>query len=142
MATTPGRRPHSHLSLRCFNPQFFIASRVGDAALEAGSEQLRGRRRLDSQMRTVIEAMRVLCAAVATDGLPAVDRLALDRLNALGQGADWASQDGSGDASLTTAEVDDLIERLRRLRREDPDSADQIIRRLVEEVGMSSTPTL
>jgi hypothetical protein len=141
MATTPTRSPHRHLNLRCFNPQFFIASRVGDAALEQESKQLRASS-LDAQMRTVVEALRVLCAAVPTDGLPPADRLALDRLNALGERADWdATRDGAADAMLTTADVDDLIQRLRRLRHEDPESADQILRRLMQEAGTSVVPT-
>jgi hypothetical protein len=125
------RRPGRHLSLRCFNPQFFIASKVGDVALETEPEHLRARS-FDSWMRTVVDALRVLSATIPTDGLAPADRLALDRLDALGQ----------RDGPLTTADVDDLIQRLRRLRREDPESADQILRRLVEEAGSPSALTL
>lgn len=122
------------LSLRCFNPQFVIASRLGDIALD---QEVRLRRRsFDSQMGIVVKALMVLSAAVPTESLPPADRLALDQLRALGQrtdmGAPWG---GSGDAPLTTADVDELIQRLRRLRQEDPESADQILRRLVEEAG-------
>jgi hypothetical protein len=141
MATTSMRSPHRHLNLRCFNPQFFIASRVGDAALEEESEQLRPGS-LDARMRTVVDALRVLCAALPADGLLPADRLALDRLNALGQRADWdATRDGAGDALLTTDDVDDLLRRLRRLRHEDPELADQILRRLMQEAGTPAVPT-
>jgi hypothetical protein len=112
------------MNLRCFNPQFFIASGLGDAAL-AQEEGLRATS-FDSQMST----------AIPTGDLWPADRRALDRLKALGHGADTgAVRDRAGDAPLTTADVDDLIQRLRRLRREDPGSADQILSRLVEEAG-------
>jgi hypothetical protein len=124
MAMTPVRRPGRHLNLRCFNPQFFIASRVGDVALDRDSDQFRAGN-VDARMRTVVEALRVICRTVPTDGLSPADRLALDRVDALGQ----------HDAPLTSEDVDDLIQRLRCLRREDPESADQILRRLVEEAG-------
>jgi hypothetical protein len=127
VATTPVRRPGRHLNLRCFNPQFFIASRVGDVALDTDSDHVRPGS-VDS-MTIVVEALRVLCRAVPTDGLSPLDQLALDRIDALGE----------RDARLTTADVDDLIQRLRNLRREDPESADQILRRLIEEAGTSST---
>src|SRR5262249_13100591 len=122
------------MNLRCFNPQFYVASRVGDAALDQ-EIALHARPRND-QMAVVIDALRVLCAAVPIDGLLPADRLAGEGLRGLGEGADaHATADGAADAGLTTSDVDDLIERLRRLRRQDPDSADQILRRLVEEAA-------
>jgi hypothetical protein len=122
------------MNLRCFNPQFYVASRVGDAALD--QEIAVHARRRNDQMAVVVDALRVLCAAVPTEGLLPADRLALERLRALGEAVDpHARTDGAADAGLTTADVDVLIERLRRLRRQDPDSADQILRRLVEEAA-------
>jgi hypothetical protein len=122
------------MNLRCFNPQFYIASRVGDAALD--QEMARRAGGFDDQMGIVIDALRVLCAAVPTEGLLPADRLALDRLHALGERANSrASNDGAASAGLTSAEVDDLVERLRRLRRHDPEAADEILRRLVEEAA-------
>ena len=125
------------VNLRCFNPQFFIASRLGDVALD---QEVRLRTRsFDSQMGIVVKAMMVLSAAVPTDNVPPADRLALDQLRALGQGTDRGAPQGErGDAPLTTADVDELIQRLRRLRQEDPESADRILRRLVEEAGTSA----
>jgi hypothetical protein len=122
------------MNLRCFNPQFYIASRVGDAALDQEMAfRAVGR---DDQMGIIIDALRVLCAAVPTEGLLPADRLALERLKALKVGADSpAGNDGAAGAALTTADVDDLIERLRRLRRQDPGAADEILRRLVEEAA-------
>jgi hypothetical protein len=122
------------MNLRCFNPQFYIASRVGDAALDQEiGLHLRSR---DDQMGIMIDALRVVCAAIPTEGLLPADRLALDRLQALGEGAgSRASTDGAADAGLTTAEVDDLVARLRHLRRQDPEAADEILRRLVEEAA-------
>jgi hypothetical protein len=119
------------MSLHCFNPQFFICSRVGDAALEADRGGLT--LKFPQEMNIVIDAVRALAAAVPLGHLLPGDRLALDRLQGLSQGM---GQTGTGDdqtPALTTAEVDDLIARLRRLRREDPESADRILRRLNEE---------
>jgi hypothetical protein len=122
------------MNLRCFNPQFYIASRVGNAALEQEMGwHARGR---DDQVGIIIDALRVLCAAFPNEDLLPADRVALDRLKTLGAGADSrASNDGAATAGLTTADVDDLIERLRRLRRQDPDAADEILRRLADEVA-------
>jgi hypothetical protein len=122
------------MNLRCFNPQFYIASRVGDAALdqEMGLHAHGG----DDQLRIIIDALRVLCAAVPTEDLVPADQLALERLKGLGVGADSrASNDGAAGAGLTSADVDEFIERLRRLRQQDPEAADEILRRLVEEAA-------
>jgi hypothetical protein len=84
----------------------------------------------------VIDALRVLCEAVRADVLRPGDQVALDRLKALEANADRGlTWEGSGDALLTPVDVDDLIQKLRRLRREDPQSADQLVRRFVEEAG-------
>jgi hypothetical protein len=121
------------LSLRCFNPQFYIASRLGDVALDQ-EVKLRNRD-VDSQMRIVVKALTVLSAAVPTDDLRPADRLALDQLRALGEQAGMGARDGAKEARITSAEVDEVIQRLRRLRQEDPESADEILRRLIEETG-------
>jgi hypothetical protein len=125
------------MNLRCFNPQFYIASRVGDAALDQEKGlHVRGG---DDQMGIIVDALRVLCAAIPTEGLLPADRLALDRLTRLEEGAgSRAGSDGAADAGLTSADVDDLIERLRRLRRQDPDSADQILCRLVDDAAAAA----
>jgi hypothetical protein len=125
------------LNLRCFNPQFVISSRLGDVALD---QEVRLRTRsFDSQMGIVVKALMVLSAAVPTDNVPPADRLALVQLRALGQRTDMgAARGGRGDAPLTTADVDEFIQRLLRLGREDPESANQILRRLVEEAGTSA----
>jgi hypothetical protein len=119
------------MSLHCFNPQFFIASRVGDAALEGGSGAFT--RRFAQQMQIIIDAMRALSVAVPLGQMLPGDRLALDRLQELAQSMDQSGIRDNKVAALTTAEVDDLIGRLRRLRRDDPESADRILRRLNEE---------
>jgi hypothetical protein len=123
------------MSLHCFNPQFFICSRVGDAALEAdhGGFSLKFPR----EMHIVIDAVRALAAAVPLGHLLPGDRLALDRLQGLSQGMDRAGTGDDQTPALSTAEVDDLIGRLRRLRREDPESADRILRRLNEEAAVA-----
>jgi hypothetical protein len=127
------------MNLRCFNPQFFIASRVGDVALEREGGRRGGHR--DPQLGVVIDAVRVLCAALPTDDLLPGDRLALDRLAELAQRA-GADRIGAGDAWITTAEVDDLVRRLQRLRQEDPAAADEIVRRLVEDPGALAAPAV
>jgi hypothetical protein len=121
------------MSLRCFNPQFFIGSRVGDAALEAEHEAITRRSR--QEMRIVIDALRALSAALPLEQMPPGDRLAVHRLQELAQEIDEAGTRDPEVACFTTAEVDDLIRRLRRLRRDDPESADRILRRLNEQAA-------
>ena len=116
------------MNLQCFNPQFFMASRVGDAALEADYGPFA--RRFTQQMNIIIDAMRALSVAVPQGQMLPGDRLALDRLQELAQNMD---QSGTADhkvAVLSTAEVDDLIWRLRaasprrtRITRQDPSAA-------------------
>ncbi len=74
--------------------------------------------------------------AVPTDRLLGGDRLALERLEELGQGVrSVLDHDNGADAALSTADVDDLIRKLRRLRQDDSRSADGILRRITEEAG-------
>jgi hypothetical protein len=125
------------MNLHCFNPQFFLASRVGDTALEEGLEH--DPNGYGDQLRITIDAVRVLCSAVPRDALLPADRLALDRLQALGPAADSSvTPDTTAGVSLTTAFVDDLIAKLRQLRQQDPESAHQIVRRIVEEAGLAA----
>jgi hypothetical protein len=122
------------MNIRCFNPQFFLGSRVGDHALEGDWEQRASG--FDHRLGVVIDALRVLCEAVRAEVLLPSDQVALDRLKALEASADRRlTPEGSGDALLTPVNVDDLIQKLRQLRLEDPQSADQIVRRLVQEAG-------
>jgi hypothetical protein len=129
------------MNVRCFNPQFFVASRVGDVALDQELE-LRASG-FERQFGVVVDALRVLSAAVPTNGLLPADRLALDRLQAL---AAWKNSsdgpDGSADISLSTAEVDDLIRKLQQLRQTDPEGADDVIRRVVREAGAPASTTV
>jgi hypothetical protein len=122
------------MNIQCFNPQFFIGFRVGDVALKDDWEhRARG---YDHRLGVVIDALRVLSAAIRAEVLMPDDQVVLDRLNSLEANADRGlTPGGSGDASLTRAGVDDLIHKLRQLRRADPVSADQIVRRIVEEAG-------
>jgi hypothetical protein len=121
------------MSLRCFNPQFFIGSRVGDTALEADYPAMTPRFR--QEMHIVIDALRALSTALPLEQMLPGDRLALERLQGLAQETDRVAKGDHDVADLSTAEVDDLIGRLRRLRRDDPASADRILRRLIEEAA-------
>jgi hypothetical protein len=69
------------MNVRCFNPQFFIGSRVGDAALESERKSSNYEHRLE----VLIEAVKVLAAAVPADSLTPADQLALEQLRALGR---------------------------------------------------------
>jgi len=127
--------------MRCFNPQFFIASKVGDEALER--DEPRGARKFDHDLGIVIDALRVLCGAVPVDHLEGADRLALSRLEELGREVDGVRvRDENRSAGLSTPYVDDLIRRLRQLRRDDPRTADDIWRRLVDEAGPAAAQTV
>jgi hypothetical protein len=130
------------MNLRCFNPQFFIASKFGDAALRPDRAGTGGA--YDRDLGIVIDALRALSAAVPTDRLLRGDRLALERLEELAESVRTVMDyDDRVDAALSTADVDDLIGKLRRLRQDDPSSADRILRRITEEsgpdVGISTT---
>jgi hypothetical protein len=125
------------MNLRCFNPQFFIASKVGDVALDRDGGRRGGRH--DPQLAVVIDAVRVLCAALPTDDLLPGDRLALDRLAELSQ---RSGPNRATDAWITAAEVDDLVRRLHGLRQEDPAAADEIVRRLVGDPGPLPAPAV
>jgi hypothetical protein len=70
------------MTLRCFNPQFFIASRVGDVALE--NEWGQSNSRYDHRLDVLIEAVKVLAAAVPVDSLTPADQLVLEQLRLLG----------------------------------------------------------
>jgi hypothetical protein len=126
------------MNLRCFNPQFFIASKVSDEVLE-GDEEHRARK-LDHDLGILIDALRVLCAAVPVDQLLHEDRVALERLEELGREVQSARAH-EGHTGLSTADVDDIIKKLRQLRLDDPVSADDILRRLVDEAGPATAQT-
>ncbi len=70
------------MNVRCFNPQFFIGSRVGDAALE--TEMGQSARDYDYRLDVLIEAVKVLAAAVPADSLTPAGQLALQQIQALG----------------------------------------------------------
>jgi hypothetical protein len=129
------------MNVRCFNPQFFVASRVGDVALDQELELRTSG--FERQLGVVVDALRVLSAAMPTDGLLPADRLALDRLEALGA---WRNSgdgpDGPVDSSLSTAEVDGLIRKLQHLRATDPERADEVIRRVVTEAGAPASAAI
>jgi hypothetical protein len=84
-------------------------------------------------MHIVVDALRVLSAAVPLSQILPGDRLALDRLQGLAQRMDQTRTGGNEAAALSTTEVDEFIGRLRRLRGADPESADEIFRRICEE---------
>jgi hypothetical protein len=122
------------MNMRCFNPQFFIASRVGDAALEQDWEH--SVRNHDHRLGVILDAVTVLCAAVPREGLQPAERLSLDRLEALAGSADpRETGETAEDTAFTAAEIDQLVLRLLRLRQEDPEAAADIVRRIVDEVG-------
>jgi hypothetical protein len=66
----------------CFNPQFYIGSRVGDSALDTEWAQSAGS--YDHRVDVLIDAVKVLAAAVPADSLTPAEQLALERLKALG----------------------------------------------------------
>jgi hypothetical protein len=119
------------MSLRCFNPQFFIGSRVGDTALDTDHGAITRSSR--EEMHILVDAVRALSAAVPLEQMPPGDRVAVNRFQKLAQEMSKAGARDSEVASFSTVEVDELISRLRRLRRDDPESADTILRRLSEE---------
>ena len=69
------------MNVRCFNPQFFIGSRVGDAALE---NEWAPAGRYDHRLEVLIEAVKVLADSVHADSLTPAGQLALVQLKALG----------------------------------------------------------
>ncbi len=69
------------MNLRCFNPQFFIGSRVGDVALD--QERGQSGRSYDYRLDVLIEAVNVLAAALPPERLTPADQLVLEQLKAL-----------------------------------------------------------
>jgi hypothetical protein len=69
------------MNMRCFNPQFFIGSRVGDVAIE--NERAQAARIYDRRLDVLIEAVKVLAATVPSESLTPADQLALEQLRAL-----------------------------------------------------------
>jgi hypothetical protein len=129
-----GREP---VNVRCFNPQFFIGSRVGDVALEQQYEE-----RVQSyaqQFGVLVDAVRVLCTMIPAGELGPADQAVVEQFMALAERASAPdSRIATQDAVLTIADVEQFIRRLQHLRQVDPASADQVVRRLADEVG---TPT-
>ena len=96
-------------------------------------------RKFDHDLGIVVDALRVLCGALPADDLQPGDRLALARLEELGREVDSARARGEkADDRLSTADVVDMIRKLRQLRRDDPKSADDILRWLVDDAGAST----
>jgi hypothetical protein len=69
------------MNMRCFNPQFFIGSRVGDVAIE--NERAQAARIYDRRLDVLIEAVKVLAATVPAESLTPADQLVLEQLRAL-----------------------------------------------------------
>jgi hypothetical protein len=69
------------MNMRCFNPQFFIGSRVGDVAIE--NERAQAARFHDRRLDVLIEAVKVLAASVPAESLTPADQLVLEQLKAL-----------------------------------------------------------
>jgi hypothetical protein len=70
------------MNVRCFNPQFFIGSRVGDVALEGEGGQ--SARDYDYRLDVLIEAVKVLAATIPAESLTPAGQLALQQVQALG----------------------------------------------------------
>jgi hypothetical protein len=70
------------MNVRCFNPQFFIGSRVGDVALD--SEGGQSARDYDYRLDVLIEAVKVLAATIPAESLTPAGQLALQQVQALG----------------------------------------------------------
>jgi hypothetical protein len=51
------------------------------------------------------------------------------------------ARDGRGHDRLSTADIDDMIRKLRQLRRDDPRSADDVLRRLIDEAQAATGRT-
>ena len=69
------------MNMRCFNPQFFIGSRVGDVAIE--NERAQAARIYDRRLDVLIEAVKVLAATVPAESLTPADQLVFEQLRAL-----------------------------------------------------------
>jgi hypothetical protein len=69
------------MNIRCFNPQFFIGARVGDAAIE--QERALSTGSYDRRLDVLIEAVKVLAANIPADNLTPADQLVMEQLRAL-----------------------------------------------------------
>jgi len=118
-----------------FNPQFFINSNNGDAAVE--NDVLSEVGSYGKQLGTIIAALNVVVAKAKLDHLSPSDRQALDRLRTLTRGVDAvvARHRPSWDRPLTTTDVTDFLDRLGDLERDDPAAARAVGEQLTRVVG-------
>src|SRR5260221_9936394 len=120
-----------------FNPQFFINSNPDDVAAE--NDVLAQVGSYGKQLGTIIDALGVVVAKLAETDLAAGDRRALERFKDLTDDVDKvvAKHRPDRDRPLTTADTDDFLERLDRLRQDDPAEARAVTDRLRKVVGTS-----
>ena len=113
-----------------FNPQFFINSNPDDVAVE--NDVLAQVGSYGKQLGTIIDALGVVVSQLAKADLLPADQEALDRFKDLAIGVDAvvAKHRPSDDHALTTADTDDFVDRLSRLRGQDPATADVVTARL------------
>ena len=113
-----------------FNPQFFINSNPDDVAVE--NDVLAQVGSYGKQLGTIIDALGVVVSRLAKTDLTAGDRLALDRLKDLTDDVNKvvAKHRPDRDRPLTTADTDEFLARLDRLRQDDPAEARAVTDRL------------
>jgi hypothetical protein len=122
-----------------FNPQFFINSNPDDVAVE--NDVLAEVGSYGKQLGTIIDALGVVVSKLDKAALLPDDQAALDRFRELAVGVDAVvSKHRPGDThALTTAETDDFVDRLGRLRRQDPAGAQVVTDRLRQALDTPAT---
>jgi len=123
-----------------FNPQFFINSNPDDVAVE--NDVLAEVGSYGKQLGMIIDALGVVVSTMAKADLLPADQEALDRFKQLAAGVDAAvaKHRPGGDHALTTADTEDFVERLSRLRGHDPAAADAVAQRLREALDSARAP--
>jgi hypothetical protein len=121
-----------------FNPQFFINSNPDDAAVE--NDVLSQVGSYGKQLGTIIDALGVALAAMPKSELSAGDQRAVDRFKDMADDVNTVVDRyrPDRDRALTTADADDFLDRLDRLRLDDPAAAQAVteqLRKVVDDAG-------
>jgi hypothetical protein len=113
-----------------FNPQFFINSNPDDAAVE--NDVLSQAGSYGKQLGTIIDALGVALAKISRSDLSAGEQRAVDRFLDLADKVNTVVEQHrpARDRALTTADADDFLDRLDRLRLDNPTAAQAVTEQL------------
>ena len=118
-----------------FNPQFFINSNPDDVAVE--NDVLSQVGSYGKQLGTIIDALGVVVSKLAATQLTTEDQRVIDRFHELSDDVSTvvARHRPDRDRPLTTADTEEFLDRLERLRHDTPAAAEPVTELLRKAVG-------